>query len=93
MGAESRIERRLRLRVEAVGGWAMKLPTLYVTGLPDRLCMFPGARMVFAETKIAGGQPRPIQWLVHDKLRKLGFDVMVIDSDEDIDTLLERYSP
>lgn len=92
MGAESRIERRLRLRVQSVGGWAMKLPTLYVTGLPDRLCLFPGGRVVFAETKAKGFNARPIQQVLHARLRALGFTVMVIDSDADIDALMGMYA-
>lgn len=49
-------------------------------GLPDRLCLFPNAKIAFVELKTTGEKPRKIQLYIHKKLRKLGFAVYVIDN-------------
>lgn len=86
--SEKLLERKLRDSVKAAGGWCIKLITMHITGLPDRLCLLPGAKVVFAEVKGTGKKPTKIQEHVHGKLRKLGFTVMVIDSSVKIKELL-----
>jgi hypothetical protein len=81
--SEKRIETTLTNAVKALGGWAIKLPATFVTGLPDRLCLFPGGKMLFVELKSPGKVPTKIQEIVHAKIRKLGFTVLVIDNLED----------
>jgi hypothetical protein len=81
--SEKRIETALVNAIKALGGWAIKLPATYVTGLPDRLCLFPGGKVVFIELKAPGKKPTAIQLTVHAKLQKLGFTVLVIDNLED----------
>jgi hypothetical protein len=78
--SESSIEKRLVTEVERVGGWCLKLPAIHNTGLPDRLCLFPGGEVVFVELKAFGKKPRKIQILMHQKLKAMGFRVEVIDT-------------
>lgn len=81
---ESTVERYLVRRVKELGGLAIKLSPAGMTGLPDRLILLPGARVIFAEVKRPGEKPRPIQERIHDRLRLLGFRVEVVDSNEKI---------
>lgn len=78
--SEKLIEKKLTLEVKNVGGMSIKLIPLHLIGLPDRLLLFPGAKVIFVETKTTGDKPRLIQIKVMDKIRALGFDVRVIDS-------------
>lgn len=80
--SEKVVERELVVRVRANGGLCIKLLCDQMMGLPDRMCLMPGGRIAFAETKTTGKKPRPIQERVHDKLRALGFRVEVIDTKE-----------
>lgn len=84
---ESTIENALKKRIKNLGGWGIKLLPYVVNGLPDRLVLLPGGRLYFVELKAPGKKPRPTQVVVINKLKKLGFTVLVIDSVETIETL------
>lgn len=88
---EKNLESRLRDRVKQLGGWSIKLLSLHISGLPDRLCLLPGGKLFFAEIKTTNKKPRKIQLVVHNKLRDLGFKVYVIDSTEKIKEALRSY--
>lgn len=77
---ENSIEKRLVTEVERIGGWCLKLPAIHNAGLPDRLCLFPGGKVVFVELKAFGKKPRRIQTLMHQNLKAMGFRVEVIDT-------------
>ena len=47
---------------------------------PDRICLFPSGRVVFLELKRPGEAPRAGQIRAHERLKKLGFKVYVVDS-------------
>lgn len=86
--SEKLIEKKLTQEVKNVGGMSIKLIPLHLIGLPDRLLLFPGSKIVFAETKTTGDKPRLIQIKVMDKIRSLGFEVRVIDSTKGILNLI-----
>ena len=86
---ESTIESNFVKQVKAMGGMAIKLISPNFAGLPDRLVLLPHSRMFFVELKATGQKPRPLQIAVHRKLRKLGFTVYVIDSNEKVKELLQ----
>jgi hypothetical protein len=74
---ENRVEKALRLAVKARGGWAIKLlPS--VSGLPDRMVLLPGGRLLFVELKSPTGTVAPHQTVIHNRLRTLGFTVEVL---------------
>jgi len=78
---ERRVEQVLGWGVKKRGGWAIKfLPS--VSGLPDRIILFPGGRIMFVETKSPTGTVKPHQTVVHNRLRALGFEVLVLASTE-----------
>lgn len=83
--AEKDIERRLAHAVKTeLHGWALKLVSPGVAGVPDRLVLLPGGRAVFVELKDTGERPRPLQRHIQGRLRKLGFPVWVVDSAEGV---------
>lgn len=88
---ESSIEKRLVTEVERVGGWCLKLPAIHNAGLPDRICLFPGGRILFVELKAPGKKPRKIQLFMHRKIRALGFRVEVVDTPEQIKKIIKKH--
>lgn len=78
--SEKAIERKLVELVKQNGGMCIKLLCDQLIGLPDRMCLFPGGRIVFVELKTTGKKPRRIQAYIHKKLKALGFRVEIIDT-------------
>ena len=86
--SEKLLERKLRQKVDQLGGWSIKLLATHVTGLPDRLCLFPGGNLIFVELKTTGKRTRKIQQKVHERIRSMGFRVEVIDTSERIEKII-----
>ena len=86
--SEKTLEARLRREVNDRGGMAIKLLSQLHRGLPDRLVLMPGEHVYFVETKSTGEKPTRLQKHCHNQLRKLGFDVWVIDNTESLDRFL-----
>lgn len=82
--SEKVVERKLVELVKMNGGMCIKLLCDQLIGLPDRMCLFPGHKMVFVELKTTGRKPKRIQMYMHNKLRALGFRVEVIDTVESV---------
>lgn len=89
--SEKVLEKYLVAEVKSLGGWAVKLLSGLVTGLPDRLCLLPGGVVAFVEVKTTGKKATPRQLTVHKKLRQLGFRVEVLDSKEGINNFINFY--
>lgn len=87
--SEKLVERKLVEITKLNGGMCIKLLSFHTLGLPDRLCIFPKAKIVFVETKTTNQKPRPIQVFIHNKLRKMGFRVEVIDTVEKVVEVIE----
>lgn len=88
--SEKVIERHLVQSMTAIGGLCIKLLCSQFIGLPDRICIFPGGKIIFVELKTTGKKPRRIQEIIHDKLRATGARVEVIDSVEGIDDFMKK---
>lgn len=88
--SEKIIERKLVELIKLHNGLCIKLLCDQFIGLPDRLCLLPNGRLVFVELKTTGKKPRRIQTVVHNKLRKLGFRVEVIDTTAKVIELIEN---
>ena len=86
--SEKAVERKLVEMCKENGALCIKLLTYQFTGLPDRMCLFPGGTIIFVELKTTGEKPRKIQLSIHKKLRELGFRVEVIDTIEDVENLV-----
>lgn len=87
--SEKLVEHKLVELVKINNGVCIKLLCDQLIGLPDRLCLFPGHKIAFAELKTTGQKPRRIQVYMHKKLRALGFRVEVIDTVEDVISFVE----
>lgn len=85
---EKKIEKYLVTCVEQAGGLCVKFPPLFFRGFPDRIVLLPGGRLTFVETKAEGRKPTFVQTKVHNKLRALGFNVEVIDSNDGVDAFM-----
>ena len=88
--SEKLLERKLNAMIHSKKGWSIKLLSLHITGLPDRICLLPGGRIFFAEIKTTNKNPTKIQLLVHRKIEALGFKVLIIKRSEDIINLTEK---
>ena len=87
MASEKTLERKLVKEIQRLGGWSIKVLSVHVSGLPDRICLLPGGFVFFAEIKTTGRKPTKIQLYVHKRIRDLGFQVEVVDSLADIKKL------
>lgn len=87
--SEKLIERKLVELCELNNGMCIKLLCNHILGLPDRLCLFNKAKLVFVELKTTKQKPRKVQLYMHKKIRSLGFRVEVIDTVEGVNKLIE----
>ena len=97
---ESDIEKRLVQRVKEVGGECRKVKWIGRPGAPDRIVMLPGVRsqvfseyrpdrIIWVELKAPGVKPEPHQLREHERMRKKGQRVEVVDSYEKIEEILK----
>lgn len=59
-------------------------------GWPDRIVLLPEGRIGFVEVKAQGKKPRPLQLHRHEQLRKIGYRVFVLDSEDQIGEILDE---
>ncbi len=93
---ERDIERHLVQRVKELGGEVRKVKWIGRRGAPDRLVMLPPAvwfkwhegRSIWVELKAPGVKPEAYQLREHERMRKMGQRVVVIDSIEGVEELL-----
>lgn len=85
---ERDIEKALASMVKRCGGLCLKWVCPGFAGVPDRIILLPGARVIFAETKRpTGGRVAPLQDWWAKQLKKLGFAHVWIYCQEDIRAL------
>lgn len=77
---ENLIEKYLVAEVKKAGGMAYKFVSPGRRSVPDRIVLLPGGRIVFVECKAPGKPPRADQLREHERLRALGFSVVVLAS-------------
>lgn len=75
---ESDIERWLVTQIKALGGFADKFVSPGNPGVPDRIIVMPGGRIIFAELKTEIGRLSGIQKWQRERYRKMGVDFRVI---------------
>lgn len=90
---EKEIEAKLKRRIESLknGVKCLKFVSPGYTGVPDRMILLPGGRVVFVELKQPGRRERKRQEYVQGKMRELGFDVFSsVRTDEQIEQVWQR---
>jgi hypothetical protein len=95
---ERDIERHLVRLVKELGGEVRKVQWIGRRGAPDRLVMLPPEHWrlldsavvgtVWVELKAPGVKPDPYQSREHERMRKMGQRVVVIDSIAGVEELL-----
>lgn len=82
---EKDIEQKLRKMVEKHGGLCLKWVCPGWTGVPDRIVLLPGGRIIFVETKRPkGGKVSKMQQWWGVKLSSMGFVAMTCWNEADI---------
>lgn len=85
---ERDIERYLVRKVEEAGGEVRKVKWIGRRGAPDRLVMLPN-KTTWVELKAPGKKVKAHQAREHERMRKMGQRVAVIDSIDRVDFLLD----
>jgi hypothetical protein len=75
--SEAALEKRLVKAVKKAGGVAIKLPSSWYKGIPDRMVLLPGGRVFFVELKRHKKKARKAQLKWIARLERLGFNVSV----------------
>jgi hypothetical protein len=83
------IEKSLVDQVKRIGGKAYKFVSPGNRGVPDRILLLPGGRIVFVELKSSSGKSTPIQMQKQKEIAKLGFPVFVVNSKAGVNQLLK----
>lgn len=89
---ESVIEARLRKKVSGAGGRFYKWVSPGNDGVPDRIAILPGGRIIFVEMKTNRGKLTEIQKYQQEILRKLGCDVATVYGVEGVEGFVERIA-
>lgn len=88
--SEKTLEKRLVREIEKRGGLALKQTSQYHRGIPDRLILLPGGRVLWAEIKATGKKPTRLQQLAMEHLVGMGFWCFVVDSTSSLNSLLNE---
>lgn len=79
---EKDLERLIGEYVKKRGGLFLKFSSPNNRGVPDRICLFPGGRMMFLEVKAPGKKPTALQLKTLERYRDLGHRAEWADSVE-----------
>ena len=89
--SESSVEGYLRDEVALLGGQAWKWVSPGTRGVPDRILLLPGGRVVFVELKKEfTGRPSEIQKYRIKQLQELGHDIRLIYGKSDVRDLIQE---
>lgn len=87
---EREIESFLVRNVKAMGGTAYKFVSPGNTGVPDRMVVLPGGKIVFVELKSETGRLSALQKRQVEGLKKLDCDVRVLYGIEQVKEFLKE---
>lgn len=87
---ERDIEKRLVREIRRMGGEAYKWTSPGNDGVPDRIVMLPGGKLIFVELKADDGTLRPVQRVQIGRIRKLGQRAEVVRGTKGLEDFLER---
>jgi len=87
---EALIEQKLKKQIKMIGGKTFKFISPGMSGVPDRIVLLPGGKIIFVELKAPGKKMRALQKYRAKELKKLGFDVRTIDTLKKVDLFIEE---
>lgn len=90
---EKDIEKKLHKGVKALkhGALCLKFESPGFNGVPDRIILLPGEKVIFVETKKPGKKERARQEYVQKLFRDLGFEVYsTVDNNVRVEEILGR---
>ena len=87
---EASIERRLVDGIRKAGGLALKFTSPGHSGVPDRIVLLPGGRVVFVELKTETGRLSPLQAAVHRQFRSYGMDVRTLRGKQEVEGFISE---
>ena len=87
---ESAIEAKLRDGIRKLGGRAYKFVSPGNAGVPDRMVILPGGRIVFVELKTESGRLSSVQKFQIGLMEALGCDVRVLYGADDVAWFLKQ---
>lgn len=87
---EKDIEKKLVNLVTRYGGLCLKWTCPAWSGVPDRICLLPGGRVIFVETKRPqGGKVSKLQTWWANKINRMGFLHLFVKDEDDLRALAE----
>lgn len=87
---ERDVESYLVDRMNALGLPCLKFIPDGKVGMPDRLILLPGQRVIWVELKTRGGHLEEIQKLQHKRLEQIGHRVVVVWNKDAVDDLVRE---
>lgn len=89
---ESAVEKKLKKKIEKLGGLCLKFHPESKSGMPDRLVILPGGQMYWVELKKPGEKARPLQLKRKKQLEALGCKCFIVDSPESLNAFIKEVS-
>lgn len=89
---EKEIERKLIEGIRKLGGRTYKWVSPGNNGVPDRIVIMPGGRILFVELKASTGVVSKLQKMQIRMLSQMGCDVRVLYGMEGVQDLLDRLT-
>lgn len=87
---ERDVEKKLIDGISDLGGRCLKWVAPGTSGVPDRIVLLPGGRVLFVEVKRDGGRPSKLQKYWHRKLKTLGMDARFVEGISEVEELLDE---
>lgn len=86
---EKEIEKKMIDGIRKMGGRAYKWVSPGNNGVPDRIVILPGGRIIFVELKTSTGRLSKLQKMQTTMLSRMGCDVRVLYGEDGVQTFLE----
>ena len=87
---EKEIEKKMMEGVRRLGGKAYKFVSPGNNGVPDRMVVFPGGKIIFVELKTAVGRLSKLQKMQIRMLTHYGCDVRVLYGMDGVQAFLDE---